>query len=73
MKAFFVRGVLVGVLCVLSVDAEETVFVKAGKASMPLVDLSQDQTRQVVVAAGTPEVYQGHPTTVSLPDGRTIF
>lgn len=43
------------------------------EAKLPLVDLSQDQTRQVVVAAGTPEVYQGHPTTVSLPDGRTIF
>jgi len=43
------------------------------EAKLPLVDLSQDPARQVVIAAGTPEVYQGHPTTVSLPDGRTIF
>ncbi|MDO8542449.1 MAG: sialidase family protein [Opitutaceae bacterium] len=39
----------------------------------PTVDLSGDPARQVVIAAGTPTIYQGHPTTVLLPDGRTIF
>ena len=39
----------------------------------PTVDLSGDAARQVVIAQGTPEVYQGHPTTVLLPDGRTMF
>jgi len=39
----------------------------------PTVDLSADATRQVVVAAGAPELYQGHPTTVLLPDGRTMY
>lgn len=37
------------------------------------VDLSGDTSRQVVIAQGTPEIYQGHPTTVLLPDGRTMF
>ncbi len=37
------------------------------------IDLSQDVPRQTVIAAGTETVYQGHPTTVMLPDGRTIF
>ena len=41
--------------------------------SIPLIDLSQDADRQVVVAAGTEEVYQGHPTSVLLPDGKTMF
>ena len=40
---------------------------------LPLLDLSGDTARHVVIAQGTPEVYQGHPTTVTLPDGRTIF
>ena len=40
---------------------------------IPLVDLSQDTDRQVIVAAGTDTVYQGHPTTVLLPDGQTMF
>lgn len=40
---------------------------------LPLLDLSGDTARHVVIARGTPEVYQGHPTTVTLPDGRTIF
>ena len=41
--------------------------------SLPLVDLSNDMPRQVVVARGTEVVYQGHPTTVLLPDGHTLY
>lgn len=37
------------------------------------VDLSRDTDRQVVIAQGTAEVYQGHPTTVLLPDGKTMY
>lgn len=40
---------------------------------LPLLDLSQDTARQTVIAAGTEAVYQGHPTTVLLPDGKTMF
>ena len=29
--------------------------------------------RHVIVAAGTEEVYQGHPTTLLMPDGKTLF
>jgi hypothetical protein len=39
----------------------------------PTVDLSGDVSRQVVIAQGTAEIYQGHPTTVLLPDGKTMF
>lgn len=41
--------------------------------SIPLVDFSKDVDRQVVVAPGSETVYQGHPTTVLLPDGKTMF
>jgi hypothetical protein len=40
------------------------------------VDLSgpaEAAARHVVVARGTTEVYQGHPTTVLLPDGKTLY
>jgi len=37
------------------------------------VDLSTDTARHVIVAQGTAEIYQGHPTTTLLPDGRTIY
>ncbi len=40
---------------------------------LPLVDFSQDTDRHVVVAAGTEKIYQGHPTTLLMPDGKTIF
>ena len=41
--------------------------------TIPLVDLSEDTERQVVVEPGTEDTYQGHPTTVLLPDGKTMF
>jgi hypothetical protein len=41
--------------------------------TIPTIDISQETERQTVIAAGTKEVYQGHPTTVLMPDGKTIF
>jgi BNR repeat-like domain len=37
------------------------------------IDITFPLERHVVVAAGTPDIYQGHPTTVLMPDGKTIF
>lgn len=46
----------------------------AGKIpDMPVADLSGDTSRQVVIAAGTESVYQGHPTTLLMPNGKTMF
>ncbi len=43
------------------------------KADLPLLDLSQETYRHVIVAEGTEDIYQGHPTTLLMPDKRTIF
>ena len=40
---------------------------------LPTVDLSGREDLRVVIAQGTPEVYQGHPTAVLLPDGKTLI
>ena len=40
---------------------------------LPLIDLTGETERHVFVARGTEEVYQGHPTTVLMPDGKTMF
>jgi len=46
----------------------------AGDApDLPLVDLSGDKDRHVIIAYGTEETYQGHPTTLLMPDRKTIF
>lgn len=47
--------------------------VNTGSLGVPVVDISEEFERHVVVAAGTPDVYQGHPTTLLMPDGRTMF
>lgn len=43
------------------------------EARFPVVDLSGETARQVVIAEGSSELYQGHPTTVLMPDGKTMF
>lgn len=45
----------------------------ADKPYSPFLDLSSETNRHVVIAAGTPEIYQGHATTALLADGRTLF
>ena len=39
---------------------------------LPLLDISADTARQTVIAAGTEEVYQGHPTTVLTRTGKLL-
>jgi hypothetical protein len=45
----------------------------ADAGRLPLVDISAETQRHVIIAAGTETVYQGHPTTLLMPDGKTIF
>lgn len=45
----------------------------APEPRLPWLDLSGEEQRRVVVAQGTAETYQGHPSTVLLPDQRTIL
>ena len=40
---------------------------------LPLLDISDQTERHVVIAQGTEETYQGHPTTLLMPDGQTIY
>jgi hypothetical protein len=63
MKNFIIALLSIGIT---SLAAEE-------KPDLPLIDLSEERSRHVVIAAGTPKVYQGHPTTVSMADGKTLF
>lgn len=61
------RPLLPALLCLAAlVTAQE-------KPDLPVVDLSGQKERQTVIGAGTEKVYQGHPTTLLMPDGRTIF
>ena len=40
---------------------------------LPLIDVSGQTDHQIVLAAGTEKVYQGHPTTLLMPDQKTMF
>ncbi len=47
-------------------------FASAADA-LPVADISADTNRHVFVARGTESVYQGHPTTLLMPDKKTLF
>lgn len=55
-----------GTLAALPAHAEEA-------PDLPLLDLSGEKERHVVIAAGTEEVYQGHPYQLLMPDRKTLF
>ncbi len=40
---------------------------------LPFVDISGETDRQAITAAGTKPVFQGHPTTLLMPDKKTLF
>ena len=55
-------------------DKERMMNEQLGEAQrIPVVDLAQQRERHSIVAQGTPDVYQGHPTTVLMADGKTVF
>ncbi len=37
------------------------------------IDLSTDESRHVIIAQGDEHIYQGHPTTVLMPDNKTLY
>jgi BNR repeat protein len=41
--------------------------------AIPAIDLSSKTDRHVIVAQGTATDYKGHPTTLLMPDGKTMF
>ncbi len=43
------------------------------QSAVPLLDISQDASRQTVIAAGTPDVYQGHPYLAQNPDDSLLL
>lgn len=59
---------LIGITSLLSASRAD----QAGP-DLPLVDISGETNRHVIIAAGTESIYQGHPTTVLMPDARTMF
>jgi hypothetical protein len=60
-------------LLALSLSAVAAFVTAEEKPDLPIIDFSDQKQRQTVIAAGTEQVYQGHPTTTLLADGKTIL
>ena len=69
MRASIVIWVIVAPCLVSAVATGEA----PGVPDVPVADISGDAARHVVIAGGTESVYQGHPTTLLMPDGKTMF
>ncbi|MCF7847756.1 MAG: glycoside hydrolase [Kiritimatiellales bacterium] len=74
IKREAIAGLLAAALAAVPVlsDAANVALARS-QPDMPLVDLSGETSRHVIIAQGTEEIYQGHPTSLLMPDGQTIF
>jgi len=43
------------------------------KISIPTIDISDQTERHIIIAQGTKTTWQGHPTTLLMPNGKTIY
>jgi len=59
------------IFCANSVTSLKPEKVKS--YSIPIIDISEETERHVVIAKGTEEIYQGHPHTLLMPDNKTMF
>lgn len=41
--------------------------------NIPTIDISDWTDHQIVIEPGTPEIRQGHPNSILLPDGKTMY
>ncbi len=65
--------IVVLLLSAIGIAADKVGVEKTEKENLPVVDISKQTQRHVVIAAGTERVYQGHPTTLLMPDRKTMF
>lgn len=65
MKTFYAS--VLGLMMALQLAAQ------ASQPNLPWVDLSPQKGRQIVIAQGKPDLYNGHPTTVLMDDNQTIL
>ena len=72
-KFFTILATTAFVVSSLCFAGEASKAEKAEKADLPIIDISDQTDRHVMMAAGTETVYQGHPTTLLLPDKKTMF
>lgn len=43
------------------------------KPDLPVLDISDEKERHVIIAEGTEQTYQGHPYQLQMPDKNTLF
>ena len=65
MKNKLIVGLLI--MYVIQLQAQQY------RSNLPWVDLSDDHSRQTVIAKGSPSIYNGHTTTLLQDNQRTLF
>jgi hypothetical protein len=52
---------------------QQRAFANDDLSALPTIDISADSMRQVIVARGERDLFNGQPTTLLLPDQKTMF
>jgi hypothetical protein len=72
-KKCFISGIKIYLVLTLFFIVFKGSITAQEQPDLPLIDISGETNRHIVIAAGTEDIYQGHPTTVLLADGKTMF
>ncbi len=67
------KSIRVLLIVSLAIVANRCTTEAADSPDLPTLDISADTDRHVIIAAGTSDTYQGHPTTLLLPGTDTLF
>jgi hypothetical protein len=72
MNYFWIQSVTRCLVTVLLSSATLFAVAQPYHPNLPVLDVSSEKNRHTVIARGTEEIYQGHPTTVLMPDGTLV-
>lgn len=72
-KILFLKIIKLIISLILIILVSESLSAQLNAPNLPILDISGQKDQHVIIAEGTEEIYQGHPTTVLMPDGEIIF
>ena len=73
MKRYNLITKYMAFIVIMMIANTNIIFAQQAKPNLPWIDISDQKSRQTIIAQGTPELYNGHPTTVMLDDNKTIY
>ena len=73
MIAMQKKTMIISIACFIALGILSVMVLTKENSNIPVIDISGETNRHVIIAQGSEEIYQGHPTTLLMPDHKTMF